>query len=191
MKIQFALLSTAFLALVACESLSIYKPAKSVGDTGFSEQKLTDDQYRVTFQGNANTSRSRVEDYLLFRAAELTLENDFNYFVVNEHNTDVDKDYLIRYTNSYGLYDHYHGPIEFRFPYYAYGYKWGYPMQGSVREINRYSAIAYIKMYSGAPETDADTLVFNAENVMENFGPVDCWHEEPHDEEECKLAHPK
>ena len=190
MKLRTGILLCAAAILVACESLSIYRPAKSAGDVGFSEQKLSENQYRVTFQGNAGTSRVRVEDYLLFRAAELTSEKGYDYFVVTEHDTEADKRYLIRYrADPYSLYDHYHGPIQFRFPYYAYGYEWGHPMEESVREVTRYAAISYIRMFKGDIPQGED-LAFNADEVMANVGPIDCWHEEPHDEAECKLAHP-
>ena len=41
---------------------------------GFSEQRIEDDRYRITFRGNSSTSRETVENSLLYRAAELTVQ---------------------------------------------------------------------------------------------------------------------
>ena len=46
------------------------------------EQQLAADRYIVRFHGNEFTSRERVETYLLYRAAELTLEQGFDGFTI-------------------------------------------------------------------------------------------------------------
>lgn len=47
---------------------------------GFSETKLADDVYRVRFKGNGYTSRERVEDFVMYRAAELTIGAGYEFF---------------------------------------------------------------------------------------------------------------
>ncbi len=49
---------------------------------GFSETQLGENIFRVTFKGNAYTSRERVSDFTLLRSAELALENGFKYFII-------------------------------------------------------------------------------------------------------------
>ncbi len=49
---------------------------------GYSETRLREDVFQVSFSGNASTSRERAADFSLLRSAELTLENGFRYFVV-------------------------------------------------------------------------------------------------------------
>ena len=66
--------------LAGCFRATPYQP-KDRG-YGYSEQKLENNRYRVTFSGNSITSRETVENYLLYRAAELTLENGRDYFVL-------------------------------------------------------------------------------------------------------------
>ncbi len=67
-------------ALVACASVTPYQPqAKGYG---YTEQKLEDNRYRVVFTGSPRTPRDTVQDYLLYRAAELTLERGQDYFVI-------------------------------------------------------------------------------------------------------------
>ena len=68
---RIATMST-FLALAACVSPTTYKPADADHHTGYSDQRLADNRYRVTFKGNSITRREKVEDYLLLRSAEVT-----------------------------------------------------------------------------------------------------------------------
>lgn len=78
------------LALSACAGPTLYKPAAEDGDFGYSQQKLQENRYRITFAGNSNTDRETVQNYLLYRAAELTLEQGGDYFVVGTRDTERD-----------------------------------------------------------------------------------------------------
>ena len=49
---------------------------------GYSEQQIEENRHRVAFAGNSATSRNTVENYLLYRAAELTVANGYDYFTV-------------------------------------------------------------------------------------------------------------
>ena len=69
------------LMLAACAaSPTPYQVADEEG--GYSDQQLESDRYRVTFEGNSATPRETVEDYALYRAAELTLQTGNDYFKV-------------------------------------------------------------------------------------------------------------
>ena len=63
-----------------------YQPyrAESAGGIhgGYSDQRLAPNRYRVRFHGNELTSRERVETYLLYRAAELTVANGYDWFAI-------------------------------------------------------------------------------------------------------------
>lgn len=50
--------------------------------TGYEEKQLSDGIYQVRATGNRATDRGRVNDIVLRRAAELTLENGYPYFLV-------------------------------------------------------------------------------------------------------------
>jgi hypothetical protein len=54
---------------------------------GYSEQRIEENRYRVSFSGNSATSRQTVEDYLLYRAAELTVQNGHDWFEVADRDT--------------------------------------------------------------------------------------------------------
>jgi hypothetical protein len=54
---------------------------------GYSEQRFEENRYRVSFAGNSATSRQTVEDFLLYRAAELTVQTGHDWFEVVHRNT--------------------------------------------------------------------------------------------------------
>lgn len=56
-------------------------------DEGFSESRIDQNSFLVSFKGNYLTSRQTVESYMLRRSAELTLQAGFDYFVVASSNT--------------------------------------------------------------------------------------------------------
>src|SRR5688572_23728482 len=73
--------------LAACATATPYQPATS-GSYGFSEQQIEDDRVRISFRGNSVTDRETVETYLLYRAAEVTLQGGHDYFVVAQRDTE-------------------------------------------------------------------------------------------------------
>ena len=54
----------------------------NAGRGGYKEEKLADNRYRVSFQGNGNTGEDMVVKYWLYRCAELTKENGFSHFAL-------------------------------------------------------------------------------------------------------------
>ena len=54
---------------------------------GYSNMKLQDNIFKVTFRGNAYSSMERTGDFALLRSAEITIENGYKYFVVLETNS--------------------------------------------------------------------------------------------------------
>jgi hypothetical protein len=76
----------ALLALAGCAaSPTPYQPAAN--GYGFSQQQIEGNRYRVTFAGNGDTSLDTVRNYMLYRAAEVTVESGHDYFVVVDQNT--------------------------------------------------------------------------------------------------------
>lgn len=49
---------------------------------GFTETRLDEQVYRVSFQGNGFTSMEKASDYTLMKAAELTAMAGYKYFVI-------------------------------------------------------------------------------------------------------------
>ncbi len=159
----FTLIGIIGLVLSACATETPYGPRVDNRGYGYSEQSIESNRYRVTFRGNSSTSRETVENYLLYRAAELTLQKGYDYFIVVEDDTEK----TTRYSAS-----GYPGPFYYgrgrAFPYYGYGYRWGPGFYDyEVRESNRYTAIAYIVMAKG--EKPRKAAAYNAQDVSDNL----------------------
>jgi hypothetical protein len=169
MKIRTAAVIAAIslgVALAGCETATPYQPLVTGGDSsgGFTDQRLDADHFRVTFQGNDSTSRERVETYMLYRAAELTVNAGNDWFETAERHTDRDKRV---YWDDYGG-----GPYGFWRPSWRYwgGYGWGGwgGWGGYTTTYQKFQASVEIVMGRG-PKPDARAL--NAREVMTNVGP--------------------
>jgi hypothetical protein len=53
---------------------------------GYTDEKINDRVYKVTFQGNTRTSDEKVHQYFMRRSAEVALLHHFQYFTVIESN---------------------------------------------------------------------------------------------------------
>jgi hypothetical protein len=61
-----------------------YKPKGAFGD-GYSEERVGSDVWMVTFDASAFTPRERMDAFLLWRCAEITLDHRATYFgIVND-----------------------------------------------------------------------------------------------------------
>lgn len=76
------LIATAALSLAACASLQPYGPAMSANGQGYTEQRIEANRYRVTYQGVGDARP--VSDLAFRRAAELTLEQGYDWFEVTQ-----------------------------------------------------------------------------------------------------------
>lgn len=61
-------------------------------NAGYSEEKINDRVYKVSFQGNTHTSDEKVHNYFMRRCAEIALEHHYAYFVI------IESDELTKYT---------------------------------------------------------------------------------------------
>lgn len=64
---------------------------------GYSEEMVSETSFRVSFSGNADTPRQVVQDYVLYRSAELALEQGHDQFVVLNTQTSEVRDDAKRY----------------------------------------------------------------------------------------------
>ncbi len=101
------------LGLGACASTPLYQAQTREGASGYSDQRLDDTHYRVTFTGRRSTSRDRVENALLLRSAEIAQQAGFTHFAIDERKTDQEV---------YGGARTMHAPMFFN-SYYAYGWR--------------------------------------------------------------------
>jgi hypothetical protein len=148
---------------------------------GYSELKLEPNRILVNFSGNSLTPRETVEGYLLYRAAELTLQNGDDWFSIVVRNTDR-KDRAYIEPNFYGP-----GFGYGRWGGYGYGWGWGgYGWSGygwggwggwgpywggaDIWTTQSYSASAEIITHKGVKPAD-QPLAFDAHAVVENLRP--------------------
>ena len=87
-----AVLGLLAATLAACSSPTPYREAAE-SKYGYQDQKLEENRYRVTFAGNHLTKRSTVENYMLYRAAEVTANRGFDYFQIVSKETDTETDH--------------------------------------------------------------------------------------------------
>ena len=69
---------TAVFVLVIAGCATPFKSNGLMG--GFAERQLSEDTYRVSFQGNGFTRDERASDFLLLRCAEITLAHGAKFF---------------------------------------------------------------------------------------------------------------
>ena len=124
MKLRHLLLAASVAVLSACATSTPYQAAsKPGGFDGFSQTMIENDRARVTFGGNSLTDRETVENYLLYRAAELAVERGFESFTLNERETEEKKRVNVSPALG-GVYDPY---FDYSFYRPSYGWSRGYP----------------------------------------------------------------
>lgn len=151
----------AALLVSACTSMTPYQAADSSG-YGYAEQKIEAGRYRVSFRGNASTSRSDVENYLLYRMAQITRGEDYDYFIVIDQDTECDTTYWTSGDASCSL----HRPHSGRFRYYALGYDCN--PSSRTYESKEYEAFAFMSMHHGDKPED-NPQAFDARSVLANL----------------------
>ncbi len=166
-----ALFAVIGAGLTTCATPTPYQPASNNG--GYSEQLIENGRYKVTFEGNSLTKRETVENYLLYRAAELTLQSGNDYFIVAERDVDEKTSYRSSpssYSHGYLFYSiYYHHGFAPYYPYYGYGPGFGYDYYS--RPITKYTASADIVVYKGEKPKD-NPLAYDARDVMAHLGPT-------------------
>ena len=145
------------LGLAACGTPTPYQP--SINGYGYAEQALEENRYRVTFSGNSLTPRATVENYLLYRAAEVTLARGYDYFVVVGKETERTTTY---FSTLHGV----------RSGAFHHGDRHGYGVIGSSTSYpsSDYVAFANIVMRKGEKSPD-NTAAYDARDVLKHLDP--------------------
>ena len=160
---RFALLLASSLLLAACSAPqpSLYAPITSTD--GYAEESLGKGLYQVSFQGNSVTAKELVQNYCLYRAAELTLQKGEQRFAVHDKQTEQ----LTQVTRDYDTWGYPYGP-------YSRRYYRPYPVHSSRSERTTYRAMLTIEPFSG-PRAPGDSgsafQVYEAQAVVDQFGP--------------------
>ena len=170
--------------LTACATATPYQPnvAGQKASGGFSDTRLETNRYQVNFAGNSVTSRETVERYLLYRAAEVTVQQGYDWFETADRRTEREARAVIdNWGPSYGPGYGYGYPYGYWRPawrgYYG-GYRgwgpWGDPFWGSsteIRTIEKFQASAEILLHKG-PKPAGDPRAYDAHEILTNLGPT-------------------
>jgi opacity protein-like surface antigen len=172
MKRLIAGLVASAAILAACAESTPYQRATGAGGFGYSEQQIEQNRYMVGFSGNSLTERQSVETFLLYRAAELTREQGYDYFRLVRRDTEAERrvtgtaggfgpSYRSRFDVFYRYYHPRHGWYGWRDPFWD---------DVNLREVTRYEATAEIQL--GRGETPDSPDAFDASDVIRNLGPL-------------------
>ena len=78
-----------FITILLINCSTPYQPKGALG--GYSSIKIENDTYKVEFKGNQHTKADVVFDNLERRCAEIAIENGFDYFVIYEDSSYIDR----------------------------------------------------------------------------------------------------
>ncbi len=162
----------------ACATESTYHPAVGRGfeRTGYSDRQLEANRFMVSFSGNSYTARDTVEKYLLYRAAELTVQHGDDYFIFADRG--LDKKSRTYATPEFGGFGGYWGP-SWRYRGRGFGWRSWDPYFGDpffdrgldVQTIDKYEANAEIIVGRG-PKPANNIRAFDAHEVIAHLGPT-------------------
>jgi hypothetical protein len=146
--------------LSACATAPIYSQKVDGASTGYTDERLAQNRFRVTYTGGGSTVRETVEDFLLFRAAQVTLESRAAWFAFDTRDTSAHTTYLSSF-NGFP-----------RGPGFGWRDRWDWwPDDGAeTTAITRYQAYAEIVTLSEA-QAHTDPHALNAQDVITRLGP--------------------
>jgi hypothetical protein len=139
-------------------SLPAYRPYRD--GAGYQERRIEKNRYALSFIGNSSMTAETTENYLIYRAAEVTTAVGYDYFVLHDKNTKQNSRYRY-FPYSHGRYGYYNswGYGHHHYDYYDYccPYSW-------------YEVSAEVLMYEGQKPED-DLNAYDSEQVLEYLGP--------------------
>ena len=157
------------LGLTACASNPTpYQPMD--GRDGYTEEQLDSSTWRIQFAGNAETPRQTVEDYLLYRSAEIMRTGGHERFIVLEKEIESAVAYhsfgnlphphlfTFRVRRDGSQADHFHHFDKFHFPGHTYA-------------LTSYTGYATIRTWT-EDQTPSGLRVYDAAEVIRRLGPT-------------------
>ena len=157
--------AAAFLLLAGCETPATYHPMEPGTHTGYTDEQLAGNRYRVTFTGNAATQREVVENYLLLRSAEVTLKAGSRWFLFDTRDTEAKTTYhsdFVGWPGWRGRGWYWHS--------WRYG-GWGMDADVTSRPETRYEAFAEIVLLTD-DQAKQEPRAVNAQDVLDHVGPM-------------------
>lgn len=158
LRILAAIAALSLTGLAGCETTPVYQPQTEQGGQGYTDKQLAENRYRVAYHGSSATNREVVEDFLLRRAAEVTLKEGYPAFVFDHRDTKT----RTRYYTDFAGWPGWHS-------YGRYWHSWDFgPTESySISNYTAYAEIVLLKDDQAAKEPRA----LKAQDVLDHLGP--------------------
>lgn len=152
------------ISLTLCLSSCVTPYQKKGFLGGYSDTQLDSDTARVSYSGNAFTSRDNVENNMLRRCAEVTIQRGYEYFMIITGDTSPT---YSSYTSP-GTYNQYTNTNVnvYGNTGYATSTTYGSYRPGQTTTYKKYESTAIIKMFNGEKPFSA----YNAREILRNLG---------------------
>jgi hypothetical protein len=131
--------------------------------TGYTDQQIDQNRFRVSYKGNSQTPRETVENFLLLRAAQVAQQGGYPAFLFDTRDTKTKTSYFSTFAGwpgwgGFGRYGWYRSGAPF-------------DADSEVRPITRYEAYAEIVLLTQA-QAEKEPRALNAQSVIAHLGPA-------------------
>jgi hypothetical protein len=163
--LKLAFTTSLILVLSACATP--YQPKGFTG--GYSDARLDENTVRVSFLGNGNTDKDTVETSSLYRCAEVTLQDGFDYFIIASGGTTRDSN-TVTTADSYHEYKTKKVKLKGNRRVYSEDIN-GYYQPGETFNVVNYSSNVTIKMYKGKKPAN-NPNAYDAHSIIRYLTPA-------------------
>jgi hypothetical protein len=157
--LRLSVVAAAFVFLAGCQTAATYQPRTGSSGTGYSDEQLAGNRYRVTFTGNSATHRETVESYLMLRSAEVALKAGYRWFLFDTRDTQAQTTYHSDFVGWPG----WRGRG-------WYWHSWAHDSVSSYPET-RFEAYAEIVLLTD-DQAKSEARAINAQEVLDHIGPM-------------------
>jgi hypothetical protein len=157
LRIFAAVAALSLTGLAGCQTTPVYQARPENGGQGYTDKQLAANRFRVTYHGSSATNRETVEDFLLRRAAEVTMQADYSWFVFDHRDTKT-------HTRYYS---------DFAGPGYGgwYWHSWDFGPPIDTMPVSNYTAYAEIVLLKD-DQAKAEPRALKAQDVLAHLGPL-------------------
>jgi hypothetical protein len=159
--------AASLLFLSACVTATPYQPSKGgINSFGYQDTRIETGKYRVGFRGNSSTDRATVENYILLRAAELSLADGFGHFIILDEGEGSTSNFSSTgFNNGFGG-----GFGGFGRRGFGFGGGFGGTTTSRTRERRTFDINVVIQAFPGEKSSE-NYEAFNAQDVITNLRP--------------------
>jgi len=154
---HLCVLLSVLIGLSGCKQYNRYQPLSESGYSGYNNTRIDEHTVRVSYHGSYGNSNERVEDYLLYRCAQVTKQYGFDYFVIVSSSSQP----VVTSTTSPALINTYSRKGD---------ESYGIITPGQTTYFQRSIASKVIKMYRGK-KANQSSMTYNANEVIRYMKP--------------------